>query len=709
MELNAITNEYYKDDAAQMLVELLKKEEFDLQEGIIYYNFPMFKEIDEDIIYPNLCVVSRKHGVILIITDNSCDREVNEEYITMMDDKLSQIYSLLSGKFMKSKELRENKKSLKFEISTVIFSPNYSGKIDFELENAYVSSLDSIKKIFDDIKLKDMIDENIVKMITSIVEGSNGIVKPADRKLENNNIMTKGKALVDLEKEINNLDKQQKFAALTQINGPQRIRGLAGSGKTVILCMKAVNILMKNPDAKILYTFYTKSLYDHIKLLISRFYRVYFDKDPNFENSIHVRHAWGGKNYPGVYYDACRNNRITPLALSQALGVNKFDYVCNDLLERTKGNLLKEYDYVLIDEAQDFSPSFYWICRKIAKNDNLVWAYDQLQNILNVEIQDTKTLFENKYGDKGIDLEKLLDKHPELNNDIVLPVCYRNPRAVLVLAHAIGFGIYNENIVQMLENAEHWNDNGYEVIQGSCTEGEDTIITRPEKNSPLSISEKYSINEIIECYKADKFSTELEWIAESISYNISDELLPQDIMIICIDQKNMWNYYNRLSSSLQKYKIYLNNTLDSYNNEFFRAGCVTFTSVYKAKGNESALVYVVGCDVFKSQKESINMRNKLFTAFTRSKAWLKVTGIGEDFECLEKEIISATNKLTNLEFVYPNNDEVKQHQRDHSKLNSDREALANLIQEFAKQRGLNAEDAIKLFNEGISEEDNTKK
>ena len=31
MELNAITNEYYKDDAAQMLVELLKKEEFDLQ------------------------------------------------------------------------------------------------------------------------------------------------------------------------------------------------------------------------------------------------------------------------------------------------------------------------------------------------------------------------------------------------------------------------------------------------------------------------------------------------------------------------------------------------------------------------------------------------------------------------------------------------------------------------------------------------------
>lgn len=709
MDINAITNEYYNDDASQMLIKLIEKKELELKDSIVYYNFPIFKEMDEDIIYPDICIVSKKYGVILILTDNSYERTINEEYLILRDEKLSQIYSLINGKFMKVRELRENKKSLKFEISTFIFLPNYTKKINLELENDCLCSLDSVEDILNNIKSDDIISDDIIKTITSIIEGSNGIVKPAERTIKYNGKETKGKALVELEKEINNLDKQQKFAALTQINGPQRIRGLAGSGKTVILCMKAVNILMKNPNAKILYTFYTKSLYEHIRLLISRFYRVYFDKEPNFEESIHIRHAWGGKNYPGVYYDTCRINRIVPLRFNQAFGQNKFDYVCKDLLEKTQGKLVKEYDYVLIDEAQDFAPSFYWLCRKITKNDNLVWAYDQLQNILNVDIQDTKTLFKNKYNDDGIDLEKLLENHPKLNNDIVLPICYRNPREILVLAHAIGFGIYNENIIQMLENVEHWKDNGYEVIQGSCNEGENTIILRPEKNSPLSISQKYTINEIVEYYKADNLSSEVEWITESINNNINDELLPQDIMIICIDEKNIWRYYKELVTSLEKYSIYLNNTFDSYNNEFFRNGCVTFTSVYKAKGNESALVYVIGCDVFESYKESINMRNKLFTAFTRSKAWLKITGIGDGFNSLIKEIKSAIDRYPNLEFIYPNTDEVKQHQRDHSKRNSDRESLLLLIQDFAKQNGLSAEEAMGLFNEEVMKKEKEKK
>ncbi len=371
---------------------------------------------------------------------------------------------------------------------------------------------------------------------------------------------------------------------------------------------------MKNPNAKILYTFYTKSLYEHIKLLISRFYRVYSEKDPDFINSIHIRHAWGGKNYPGVYYDACRLNRVSPLTLKDARGMNKFEYVCNDLMEKTNGNLIKEYDYVIMDEAQDFPAVFYWLCRKITRNDNLVWAYDQLQNILNVDIQDTKTLFKNKYGDEGIDLEKLLEGHPSLNNDIVLPVCYRNPREILMLAHSIGFGLYNNGrIMQILENADHWKDHGYEILQGACNEGEETVITRPEKNSPLSISKKYEINEIVEVFNANTFKDELEWICKSIRENLKEQLL----------------------------------------------------------------------------------------SFTRSKAWLKITGIGEDFDVLKDEINKTINDYPEFKFIYPNKDSVKQHQRDLSKKNEEREELANILMDFAKRKGMKPEEAIKMFKEEI--------
>lgn len=66
-------------------------------------------------------------------------------------------------------------------------------------------------------------------------------------------------------------DLEQKKVALVTIDGPQRIRGLAGSGKTIILTMKAALYHMAHPNEEILYTYYTKSLFGLIKNLIERF------------------------------------------------------------------------------------------------------------------------------------------------------------------------------------------------------------------------------------------------------------------------------------------------------------------------------------------------------------------------------------------------------------------------------------------------------
>ncbi|NDM57585.1 hypothetical protein GY108_30595, partial [Klebsiella pneumoniae] len=84
------------------------------------------------------------------------------------------------------------------------------------------------------------------------------------------------------------------------IDGPQRIRGLAGSGKTVILAMKAAHLHMTRPNDKILVTFFTKSLRSPIKDLVTKFYRHYKEIDPDW-NNIHIRHGWGGSNSSGTY------------------------------------------------------------------------------------------------------------------------------------------------------------------------------------------------------------------------------------------------------------------------------------------------------------------------------------------------------------------------------------------------------------------------
>ena len=109
---------------------------------------------------------------------------------------------------------------------------------------------------------------------------------------------------------------------------------------------------------------------------------------------------------------------------------------------------------------------------------------DELQNIFSVKLKSTRELFGvDENGEPLIDLERAANELPAyLSNDVVLNKCYRNPGEILICAHALGFGIYGETIVQMLDDRDHWKDVGYEVVQGDFVEGSETIIERPKEN-----------------------------------------------------------------------------------------------------------------------------------------------------------------------------------------------------------------------------------
>ena len=58
------------------------------------------------------------------------------------------------------------------------------------------------------------------------------------------------------------LDPEQRSIVDAPINNNMWISGFAGSGKSVILVHKAITILERNPDAKVLFVVYTQSLVD---------------------------------------------------------------------------------------------------------------------------------------------------------------------------------------------------------------------------------------------------------------------------------------------------------------------------------------------------------------------------------------------------------------------------------------------------------------
>ncbi len=73
------------------------------------------------------------------------------------------------------------------------------------------------------------------------------------------NAQTPGAKLKRLEDSIATLDHRQHKAVLETVEGVQRIRGLAGSGKTIVLALKAAYLHTQYPDWRIAVTFNTRS------------------------------------------------------------------------------------------------------------------------------------------------------------------------------------------------------------------------------------------------------------------------------------------------------------------------------------------------------------------------------------------------------------------------------------------------------------------
>ena len=91
---------------------------------------------------------------------------------------------------------------------------------------------------------------------------------------------------------------------------------------------------------------------------------------------------------------------------------------------------------------------------------------------------------------------------------------------------------------------------------------------------------------------------------------------------------------------------------------------ITLTTVYRAKGNEAAVVFAAGVDALLPLRRSRLGRNKLFTAFTRAKGWLRVSGTTPGADTFLREIEQAIQNVPYLRFTCPDPEEVETLQRD---------------------------------------------
>ncbi len=444
----------YPQDFVAQAVWRLVKERFDDDEGVCYYKYPVVKTNVG--VMPDLTLLVRKNQPLVIrclqyqleqieaVNENEwkMDGVVIESPLLELED----LAVILKAKFDRERQLRKHRidplavlalpliSQRKFELK---FGPveKILGEVCTIWENSISGELLS--------SLESPLSDTDWRLTRAVLQGVTPLNKHSNTII--NDVTNLSAAIKKLDEEIALLDKEQEKAALQIAPGPQCIRGLAGTGKTVLLAMRAANIHLHYPDQKILFTFNTQSLYNQAKTLISKFYRVHSDTDPNWER-LHIRHGWGGRSRPGVYSDLCVRQKVPPLDLSGARTIkwnDPFRACCQRALEFP---ILPEYDFILVDEAQDFPKEFFEILYKLAivhQDRQIYLAYDELQTLSSLETQKP----ENRFGvdAKGIPLLSFEgDDYPgDMERDFVLHRSYRCPQQILMLAHAIGLGLYN--------------------------------------------------------------------------------------------------------------------------------------------------------------------------------------------------------------------------------------------------------------------------
>jgi type III restriction/modification enzyme restriction subunit len=410
------------------------------EDGTAYYKYPILSSMGGST--PDLTILTRRyHPLVIRCMDLQLAdlRTISEEHWEILGGPMQSVESPLlelddfkvglQQRFSKERMLRrrlEPRSVLAFpQITQHAFEQKFPNALDDSNLNSILwQAKDELANIFVPIEppLTDMewkLSKSVIQAAVPLGRHSLGIMpRTAD---------TLGSAMKILENDIALLDNEQHRAAIQIVPGPQRIRGLAGTGKTVLLAMKAANIHHHFPDKRVLFTFNTQSLYNQAQTLISKFYRVFNDVDPDW-SKLHIRHAWGGKARPGVYYDLCARQSVPPMDLSSARMEDRndpFRACCQHALE-TKIRPL--YDYVLVDEAQDFPVEFFRILYQLALPPDraVCWAYDELQSLSNVEMPKTEGLFGTDA--EGYPLVTLDGEYPgPMDKDYVLHKSYRCP------------------------------------------------------------------------------------------------------------------------------------------------------------------------------------------------------------------------------------------------------------------------------------------
>ncbi len=421
---------------------------------------------------------------------------------------------------------------------------------------------------------------------------------------------------------------QNRFIYDTHSKKRIAIQGLAGTGKTELLLHKLYELYMSDENSKVVFTCFNKVLANEMreKRVPDFFDFMRADKQIEWKKRLWVMRSWGSQldANSGVYSYICHAYGFDFSPYRSGIS---FGGLCRDLAEKLKGleTFSPCFDYVLIDEGQDFDEDFFRLCELVSAKQVII-ASDIFQNIFSKESQ--------------------VMTHP----DFTLNKVYRTDPKNFMFAQLLGFGVEERPVINWLDDAT-WKACGYDFEtdeDGAVYKFTRSPLRRFDnlkdvKSEPLLIYRKDDMNEKV-----------LEVIQKIIESN--PRVTPDDIGIVFLGTSNKtYNMIDRLSIQIQNKFTW--ETQKAYEVKSKSPGSLFISNRNNIKGLEFPFLICVADSPISL---NLGMRNSMYMALTRSfiTSYLITSSVNEElmskYDNLYKQIMDtgvATVRKPNSEDI----------------------------------------------------------
>lgn len=420
-------------------------------------------------------------------------------------------------------------------------------------------------------------DKRVVDLLTSLVVGSINDVSRINLQAQGLLDVVKSKIIL--------FDTDQtSFVFQNGANKRFVIQGLAGSGKTELLLHKIKEIYSKDFEARVAFTCFNKILASSMRNRIPSFFDfMRVERQIDWGNKLFCFHSWGsGKDpYSGLYRYICHRYGVP----FKSLQAGPFEYVCSEAIKAIKalsGERKYIFDYVFIDESQDFDQNFIELCELVTSKKVYV-AGDVFQNIFRPISEEVSRA------------------------DMILKKCYRTDPKNLMFSHALGMGLFEKPVLRWLKQGE-WEACGYNYKQ----EKGRAIVSRDPLRRFEDIPEDFQSTVIHERAPNSSLVEKVVSVVQGIVKR-HPTVSPSDIAVIFLDKREyVYNVIPELKNAIEDefgWDVNISfETKESDSERFF------ISNVNNAKGLEFPFVICYASNL----NSDYSFRNALYTMMARS-------------------------------------------------------------------------------------------